>query len=76
MRILCIGDVVGGAGCRFLRSKLPAVKRVKGIDAVICNAGVSLVKLLADTTDGEYRRVMDTNVYGPFCALRAARWTG
>ena len=37
MRILCIGDVVGGAGCRFLRSKLPALKRVKGIDAVICN---------------------------------------
>ena len=24
MRILCIGDVVGSAGCQFLRSKLPA----------------------------------------------------
>ena len=43
-----------------------------GIDEVICNAGVSLVKMLMDTTDGEYRRVMDTNVFGPFCALRAA----
>ncbi len=37
MRILCIGDVVGSVGCRFLREKLPALKRVKGIDAVICN---------------------------------------
>lgn len=37
MRILCIGDVVGSIGCRFLREKLPALKRVKGIDLVICN---------------------------------------
>ena len=38
MRVLCIGDVVGSVGCRFVRSKLPALKRVKGIDLVICNA--------------------------------------
>ena len=37
MRILCIGDVVGSIGCNFLRSKLPSLKRVKGIDFVICN---------------------------------------
>ena len=37
MRILCIGDVVGSIGCRFLREKLPALKRVKGVDLVICN---------------------------------------
>ena len=37
MRILCIGDVVGSVGCRFLREKLPALKRVKGIDLVVCN---------------------------------------
>lgn len=37
MRILCIGDVVGNIGCEFLRSKLPALKKVKGIDFVICN---------------------------------------
>lgn len=37
MRILCIGDVVGSIGCEFLRSKLPAIKKVKGIDFVICN---------------------------------------
>ena len=37
MRILCIGDVVGGVGCRFLRTKLPALKRVKGVDLTVCN---------------------------------------
>lgn len=37
MNILCIGDVVGSAGCEFLRSKLPAIKRLKAIDAVIVN---------------------------------------
>ena len=37
MRILCIGDVVGSAGCHFLRSKLPALKRFHGVDLVICN---------------------------------------
>ncbi len=37
MRILCIGDVVGSIGCQFLRSKLSAVKKIKGIDFVICN---------------------------------------
>lgn len=37
MRILCIGDVVGSIGCDFLRSKLTALKQIKGIDFVICN---------------------------------------
>ncbi|WP_318259461.1 TIGR00282 family metallophosphoesterase [Ruminococcus sp. YE282] len=37
LRILCIGDVVGSIGCDFLRSKLPALKQIKGIDFVICN---------------------------------------
>ena len=37
MKILCIGDVVAGVGCRFLREKLPALKRNLGVDMVICN---------------------------------------
>jgi hypothetical protein len=37
MRILCIGDVVGKGGCEFLRSKLPTLKKLKGIDMTICN---------------------------------------
>ncbi len=38
MRIMCIGDVVGTAGCEFLRQTLPAFKRYKAVDLVICNA--------------------------------------
>ena len=37
MRILCIGDVVGSVGCRFLRERLPSLKRFHGVDLVICN---------------------------------------
>ena len=37
MNILTIGDVVGGNGCEFLRSKLPALKKMKSIDVVIAN---------------------------------------
>lgn len=37
MKILVIGDVVGGNGCRHLRDKLPKFRRENGIDAVICN---------------------------------------
>lgn len=37
MNVLCIGDVVGSAGCDFLRRRLPALKRLKKVDAVIVN---------------------------------------
>lgn len=37
MNILMIGDVVGSGGCQFLRSRLPAFKRLKSVDLVICN---------------------------------------
>ena len=37
MRILAIGDVVGNIGCRFLRKRLPALKKLKGVDLVIAN---------------------------------------
>ena len=37
MKVLCIGDVVAGVGCRFLRDKLPAIKRNLGVDIVVCN---------------------------------------
>ena len=37
MNILCIGDVVGSAGCEMLKAKLPIIKRNYGIDAVIVN---------------------------------------
>lgn len=37
MRVLCIGDVVGKLGCEFLRAKLPAFKKIKGVDFTVCN---------------------------------------
>lgn len=37
MNILAIGDIVGSIGCRFLREKLPKLKKEKNIDLVIAN---------------------------------------
>lgn len=37
MNILAIGDVVGSVGCKFLREKLPAIKKLKKIDLTIAN---------------------------------------
>ena len=43
------------------------------LDALVCNAGVALpVQLLTDTTDGQWRRVMGTDLDGVFYTLRAA----
>lgn len=37
MNILTIGDIVGLAGCQFLRSRLPKIKKMYDIDLVIAN---------------------------------------
>lgn len=37
MRILCVGDVVGSAGCRHLRQVLPGVKRHYNVDVCVVN---------------------------------------
>lgn len=37
MRILAIGDVVGGIGCKYLRTQLATLKKEKQIDLVIAN---------------------------------------
>lgn len=37
VRILCIGDVVGTAGCEFLRSHLPSFKKLHNVNLTICN---------------------------------------
>lgn len=37
MRIMAIGDVVGSIGCRYLRDKLPSLKKSEKIDLVIAN---------------------------------------
>ena len=38
MNILFLGDVVSESGCRFVRKRLPALKRLYGIDLCIANA--------------------------------------
>ena len=37
MRILCVGDVTGDIGCRYLRKVLPDLKRELKADVVIVN---------------------------------------
>ena len=37
MVILCLGDVVSSSGCDFVRKKLPALKKLKGVDLCIAN---------------------------------------
>lgn len=37
MHILCIGDVIGSIGCDFLSEKLPVIKKIYAVDAVIVN---------------------------------------
>lgn len=55
-----------------LRRAVETVKARSGpVDVLICNAGVSLDRMLMDTTDEEYARVMNTNCYGTFAAIRA-----
>lgn len=37
LNVLVLGDVVGKEGCGFIRKKLPAIKKLKGIDFCIAN---------------------------------------
>ena len=43
MVILAIGDVVSDKGCEYLRKRLPALKKLKGIDFCIANGENSAV---------------------------------
>lgn len=52
MRILCIGDIVGGSGLKRVQQELPTLKRDRGIDFVVangenCAGGLGLTGLLA-----------------------------
>ena len=41
------------------------------LDVLICCAGIGLNRMIQDTTDEEFRRVMDVNLFGTFAAIRA-----
>ncbi len=49
-----------------------ALLNMGGIDILINNAGISLVKLFTDTTDAEYYNIMNTNLGGTFFVTREA----
>ncbi len=43
-----------------------------GIDALICNAGISQIKLFTDLTDGDWQTMIGTNLSGAFHLCREA----
>lgn len=55
-----------------VQSAVAAIEQASGgVDVLICSAGVSLNKMLMDTQDEEYARVMGTNLFGTFALIRA-----
>jgi 3-oxoacyl-[acyl-carrier protein] reductase len=47
-----------------------AVEHMGGIDILINNAGISLIKLFTETTDEDYYNIMNTNFGGTFFVTR------
>ena len=54
MNILVLGDVVGDSGCEFIRKKLSAFKRLKGIDFTIANGENSAASNGITPSSAEY----------------------
>lgn len=49
-----------------------ASRRLGGIDALVCCAGIAQIKLFTDLTDDDFRKMIDTNLSGAFYSARAA----
>lgn len=49
------------------------VAALGGVDAVVCNAGRSLMASIDDTTDEQIRDEFELKIFGTLCVLRAAR---
>ena len=62
-------DVSKPGSAQELLAELAA--RGRAVDVLVNNAGVALNRLVLDTTDEEFRRVVDTNLYGAFALTRA-----
>jgi NAD(P)-dependent dehydrogenase (short-subunit alcohol dehydrogenase family) len=48
------------------------VERFRKVDILINNAAIAVEKLIADLTEAEWRRVIDTNLHGTFFCIQAA----
>lgn len=62
---VALADQVGRAVDRLLAG-------FGALDAVVNNAGIAVFKPVADTTEAEWRRVLDVNLTGPFLCTQAA----
>ena len=49
-----------------------AVERFSRVDALVNNAGISLISPAEDTSAEAFRRVLEVNLLGPFLLSRAA----
>jgi NAD(P)-dependent dehydrogenase (short-subunit alcohol dehydrogenase family) len=49
-----------------------AARRFGRLDCAVANAGINLPKLIDDTTDDEFDRLIDVNVRGPFYLAQAS----
>ena len=66
----------GGSLCRADVSDPAQVQQMfencGRVDALVCNAGIALSRLLTDLSDEEWRRILSTNLDGVFYCCRAA----
>jgi len=80
---LARGVTAAGGGCLFVEADVSTragaerpvdacVERHGGIDILFCNAGVTLPKLLQDSTDEEIERVLAVNLWSVLHAARRA----
>jgi NAD(P)-dependent dehydrogenase (short-subunit alcohol dehydrogenase family) len=71
------GRVAGAPSDVRLRTEVDALvadtaRRFGGLDTLVNNAGVGAWGDVADTTDEDWHRVLETNLTGPFLCARAA----
>lgn len=73
---LSLAASLGGTAIRADVSDREAVecmfREARGVDVLVCNAGISLMKMFCDTGDDDWDRVMAVNLGGVVNCVRAA----